>query len=72
MESCKAFVNLRTLFGGIPWSVLAKNLPTTDLNDDDAIQALFESASPYMPATVASDADDWAAGSAASDLDTST
>ena len=35
----------------------AKGLPTTDLQDAFAFQALFEAASPYMPETVASDTD---------------
>jgi hypothetical protein len=35
----------------------AKNLPTNDLQDAFAIQALFEAAAPYMPETVASDTD---------------
>ena len=35
----------------------AKNLPTNDMQDAFAIQALFEAAAPYMPETVASDTD---------------
>ena len=35
----------------------ARNLPTHDLQDAHAVQALFEAASPYMPETVASDTD---------------
>ena len=35
----------------------AKNLPTNDMQDVFALQALFEAASPYMPETVASDTD---------------
>jgi len=35
----------------------AAGLPTTDLHDDFALQALYEAASPYMPATVVSDTD---------------
>ena len=42
------------------------------MNDPDAVQALYEAASPYMPATIASDADDESDGSAASALDAST
>jgi len=33
----------------------AKNLPTNDMQDAFALQALFEAAAPYMPETVASD-----------------
>ena len=35
----------------------AKNLPTNDMQDAFAIQALFEAAAPFMPETVASDTD---------------
>jgi hypothetical protein len=45
----------------------AKNLPTNDLQDAFAIQALFEAAAPYMPETVASDTD--ASGTDPSSID---
>ena len=35
----------------------AAGLPTEDLHDAFAVQALYEAAQPYMPATVASDTD---------------
>jgi hypothetical protein len=35
----------------------AVGLPTADLHDAFALQALYEAAQPYMPATVASDTD---------------
>jgi hypothetical protein len=48
--------NLLTARGIKPTGVLrAAGLPTEDLNDAFAVQALYEAAQPYMPATVASD-----------------
>jgi hypothetical protein len=35
----------------------AAGLPTADLHHSFALQALYEAASPYMPATVVSDTD---------------
>jgi len=54
----------------------AKDLPTADLHDAFALQALYEAASPYMPATVVSDTDSAATDTsydsqASSDSDTS-
>ena len=51
-------------------------LPTVDLHDAFALQALYEAASPYMPATVVSDTDSAATDTsydsqASSDSDTS-
>ena len=54
----------------------AAGLPTADLHDAFALQALYEAASPYMPATVVSDTDSAATDTsydsqASSDSDTS-
>ena len=50
--------NLLTARGIKPTGVLrAAGLPTEDLHDAFAVQALYEAAQPYMPATVASDTD---------------
>jgi hypothetical protein len=65
--------NLLTARGIKPTGFLrASGLSPDDMNDPDAVQALYEAASPYMPATIASDADDESDGSAASALDAST
>ena len=45
----------------------AKNLPTNDMQDAFAIQALFEADAPYMPEKVASDTD--ASGTDPSSID---
>jgi len=65
--------NLLTARGIKPTGVLrAVGLSPDDMNDPDAVQALYEAASPYMPTTVASDVDDDSDGSDASALDAST
>jgi len=50
--------NFLEVSGITPKQVLrAAGLPTADLHHAFALQALYEAASPYMPATVVSDTD---------------
>ena len=52
--------NLLTDRGIKPTGVLrAAGLSPDDMNDPDVVQALYEASSPYMPATVASDVDEF-------------
>jgi hypothetical protein len=47
------------LFIGTQFSILYTfRLSPDDMHDADAVQALYEAAQPYMPATVASDTND--------------